>query len=336
LGKAALDLPDSHPKHITVPITGPMKVCSYDCFYMLLSMAHDMHTHTTHTQNVSCASSTLTLVGPQGKLNFSQSGGQLLFMSTYFVRSVVKGLLQSSACANLGNQRGVSLFLNRRARTRVEPETMALFTGLMDKIVRGAFDAGLMEWAGMHDNHPQHITPGPMKKYMETTLECYLGTLLCAAQHPVMLQPEHMFICFVCADPSKQVDVWESLQRHAWYKDNVLILKPQAEEDDAEVEPAIDPPLSDCLPDLNFDHLRSAKEVYARYMTNDALDPEAWSKLDGKTTEEASVLYHYMQMNIHYYAQKGTVIVSMMIMCMLVSHFTLCARSGVCRGTSAV
>jgi hypothetical protein len=28
LGKAALDLQDSHPKHIVVPITGPMKVFS--------------------------------------------------------------------------------------------------------------------------------------------------------------------------------------------------------------------------------------------------------------------------------------------------------------------
>jgi hypothetical protein len=123
-----------------------------------------------------------------------------------------------------------------------------------------------------------------------------------------------MFLCCVCAEPTKQADVWSSLQRHDWYKDNVLILKPQAVEDAEDVEPAVDPPLTDCLPVLNFDHLRSAKEVYARYMTNDALDPEAWSKLDGKTTEEASVLYHYMHMNIHYYAQKGTVFVSRKIM----------------------
>jgi hypothetical protein len=32
LGKAALESKESHPKTITVPITGPLKVCSYDNF----------------------------------------------------------------------------------------------------------------------------------------------------------------------------------------------------------------------------------------------------------------------------------------------------------------
>jgi hypothetical protein len=140
-----------------------------------------------------------------------------------------------------------------------------------------------------------------------------------------------MFVCCVCADANKQVDVWNALQRHDWYKENVLILKPQDLEDDSDVEPAIDPPLSDCLPELNFDHVRSAKEVYARYVTNDALDTDAWGALDGKPTEEASVLYHYMVMNVHYYAQKGAVIVSLMSLRIHDSHVTLCARSGVRR-----
>jgi hypothetical protein len=106
-------------------------------------------------------------------------------MSTYFVRSVVKGLLQSSAFGNLGTPRGISIFLDRKARTRLEPEVSAPFTGLMNRIVQGAFDASLMEWAGMHANFPQYMTPGPVKKYMETTLECYLGTKLCALKHHV-------------------------------------------------------------------------------------------------------------------------------------------------------
>jgi hypothetical protein len=141
--------------------------------------------HATHTLNVSYNSPTLPLCVPQGKLTFGSAGGQAFFVSTYFVRSVVKSLLQSTAGANLGTKKGVLAFLKRKPRSVLDNETWAKFTGLMDKIVRGAFDTSLMEWAGLHANYPQLMTTPAVKKYVDTTLDSFLGSLLCAPQYHV-------------------------------------------------------------------------------------------------------------------------------------------------------
>lgn len=84
-----------------------------------------------------------------------------------------------------------------------------------------------------------------------------------------------------------------------WYLTVVTGVLPQfTSEEESEVEE--EKAALVALPALAFDKVQAAESVYAEVMRASSYDEATWT-----VGQDASVLEHYMRMNLHYYCQKS-------------------------------
>ena len=104
---------------------------------------------------------------------FSNAVGQMLFMTRFFLRGVMKEFLADPRCGNLCSLRGLATFFDTDQQ-KVTDDQKASVKLLFEKVRTGVFDEEFNAWGNLNKTPPGPLNAESVKTYIESALGCLI------------------------------------------------------------------------------------------------------------------------------------------------------------------